>query len=174
MENNPQTLEDLLLTLARQWQLLVLAMLLLTLLSVVICYLLLKSTRPLWAHRFMAIPVFLTTIPGMFYIMILVYLLFITRMNLLNVPVFYFFPPVWMAASLYLYRQLVDFEQVPGFNRLSGMALFSAIVFAAVFLLARLRVIALIWITPVWLIPIVILFFIAGRYAWMRMTARRS
>ena len=73
MENNPQTLEDLLLSLARQWQMLVLAMLLLTLISVAACYLLLKSNRPLWAHRFMAIPVFLTTIPGMFYIMILVH-----------------------------------------------------------------------------------------------------
>ena len=95
-----------------------LAMLLLTLLSVVICYLLLKSNRPLAAYRFMSVPVFITTLPGMFYSLILAYLLLLTPTNLMTIPVFYFFPPVWMLVSLYLFSRWVDFQAVPGFERI--------------------------------------------------------
>ncbi len=174
MNHQSQTLEDLLIGLSRQWPMLMAGMLVLTLGSLIICYALLKSNRHVWAHRFMSIPIYLTTIPGMFYLMILAYLLFFTGSNLLSVPAFYFFPPLWMAASLYLYRQFVNFEEVPGFTRLSGMALFAGVAFAAIFVLARLRVIALVWITPKWLIPLVILFYLAGRIAWKRMTARKA
>jgi len=165
MEQRPQTLEDVLLDLAREWQGLGMAMLLLTFLSLLICTLLLKSNKLSWAHRFMSIPVFLTTIPGVFFSLILAYLVFFTRSNLLSLPLFFFFPPLWMAVSLYLYRLMVDFKQVPGFSRLSGLVLFAAVTFAAALLLAKLRVIAFVWISPKMLVPLVILFYLAWRYA---------
>jgi len=172
MENTPQTLEGVLLELAKQWQTLGVAMLLITLVSLVVGYLLLKSNKPVWLTRFMSAPIFLTTLPGMFFVMIIAYLFFFTRQNLLTMPLFFFFPPVWMALSLYLFRQIVDFGQVPGFNRLSGLALFSAITFAAAFLLARLRVIAIVWISPIWLIPIAILCYLGLRLAWKKLTQK--
>ncbi len=172
MNGKPQTLEDVLMGLAREWQVLGFAMVLITLASLLICYLLLKSNRPLGAHRFMSIPIFLTMIPGIFYCVILAYLLVFAQANLITLPLFTFLPPLWMAASLYLYRQMVDFEQVPGFSRLSGLALFMAVIFAAAFLLARLRVIAVFWLSPRWLFPLVIIFYFGWRVATKRMFSR--
>jgi hypothetical protein len=165
METKPQTLEQVLLYMALEWRVLVTAMLLITFFSILICSVLWKSNKIQWANNFMSVPIFLTTVPGIFFSLILAYLLLFTGSNLLSLPLFFFFPPVWMAVSLYLYRLLVDFKQVPGFTRLSGLALFSAVTFAAFFLLARLRVIAFVWITPKMLIPIAILFYLGWRFA---------
>ncbi len=172
MEANPQTLEDILLSLAREWQMLGFAMIVITLVSLIICYLLQKSKKPLWAHRFMSLPIFLTMIPGIFYCVVLAYLLVFARADLMQLPFFTFLPPLWMAVSLYLYRQLVDFDYVPGFTRLSGLALFVAVVFAAAFLLAQLRIIAVFWLSPKWLFPIVALFYIGWRLAVRRMLSK--
>lgn len=133
METRPPTLEDVLLGLAREWQMLGFAMIVITLVSLIVCYVLQKSNKPLWAHRFMSLPVFLTMIPGIFYCVILAYLLIFARANLLQLPFFTFLPPLWMAISLYLYRQMVDFAYVPGFTRLSGLALFMTVVFCGRF-----------------------------------------
>lgn len=172
MTTTPATLEDVLLQLAGQWQLLGLAMILITLASLLICYLLLKAERLLAAHRFMALPVFLTVLPGIFYSVILAYLLIFARANLITLPLFTFLPPLWMAISLYLYRQLVDFDHVPGFSRLSGLALFVTVVFVAAFILARLRIIAVFWLSPKWLFPLVLVLYLVWRAAVRKMFAR--
>jgi hypothetical protein len=165
METKPQTLEQVLLYMAQEWRALGLAMILVTLFSVLICYFLWKSNKTRLAYQFMSIPVFLTTVPGIFFSLILAYLLIFTKTNLLSLPLFFFFPPIWMVVSLYIYRKLVDFKYVPGFTRISGLALFSAVTFAAFFLLARLRVIAFLWITPKMMIPLVIIFYLVWRFA---------
>ena len=172
MTTTPATLEDVLLHLADQWQLLGLAMVVITLASLLICYLLLKAERPLTAHRFMALPVLLTVLPGIFYSVILAYLLVFARANLISLPIFTFLPPLWMGISLYLYSQLVNFEHVPGFSRLSGLALFVGVVFAAAFILARLRIIAVFWLSPKWLFPLVLVLYFGWRTAVRRMFAR--
>lgn len=172
MDATPQTLEEVLMSLAREWQMLGIAMILITLVSLLTCYLLLKSNRPLWAHRFMSLPIVLAMVPGLFYCVILAYLLLFARANLMTLPLFTFLPPLWMALSLYLYRQLVDFAQVPGFNRLSGLALFVTVVFAAAFLLARLHIIAVVWLSPKWLFPIVVVLYLGYRLAVRRMVSR--
>ena len=172
MEANPQTLEDILLSLAREWRMLGFAMIVITLVSLIICHLLQKSNKPLWAHRFMSLPIFLTMIPGIFYCVLLAYLLIFARANLLQLPFFTYLPPLWMAISLYLYRQMVDFDYVPGFTRMSGLALFMTVVFAAAFFLARLRIIAVFWLSPIWLFPIVILIYLGWRLAVRRMLVK--
>ncbi len=169
MPSTPQTLEEVLWAISTTWQPIVLAMVLITLLSVTMCWLLLKSNKPLWAHRFMSVPIFITTIPGILFTLILAYLLFISHANLLTLPLFYFFPPLWMVISLYLYSRMVNFDYVPGFDRLSGLALFSAIIFIVFFILARLRIVALLWVTPKMLIPMAILLYLGWRMAVKRM-----
>jgi len=169
MDGKPETLEDVLLTLAGQWQLLGLAMILITLFSLLVCYLLLKSNRPLTAYRFMSVPVFVTTLPGIFYCLILAYLLVLMQTNVMTIPIFYFFPPLWMLVSLYLFSRMVDFQMVPGFERISGLAFFSTLSFAGLFLLFKLRILAIVWFTPLTLCIIVFLLYIGGRMALKKM-----
>ncbi|HOT96513.1 MAG TPA: hypothetical protein PKZ83_05235 [bacterium] len=160
------------LSLAQEWRLLGFAMIAITLVSLLICYLVLKANRPVLAHRFMSLPIFLTMIPGIFYCVILAYLLFFAQTNLMSLPLFTFLPPLWMAVSLYLYRQLIDFKNVPGFDRLSGLALFVTVIFVSAFLLAKLRIIAVFWLSPKWLFPIVAVLYFGYRLAMRRMLSK--
>ncbi|HNW59961.1 MAG TPA: hypothetical protein PKI62_09830 [bacterium] len=172
MGTNPMTMEEGLLRLAQEWRVLGFAMVVVTLVSLLICYLLLKANRPVLAHRFMSLPIFLTMIPGIFYCVVLAYLLIFARVNLMTLPLFTYLPPLWMAISLYLYRQLIDFAQVPGFDRLSGLALFVTVIFASAFLLAKLRIIAVFWLSPKWLFPIVVVLYFGYRLAMRRMLSK--
>ncbi|MBN1996692.1 hypothetical protein JW935_04005 [candidate division KSB1 bacterium] len=174
MQNNAVTINDVLLGISKSWMDISLVMTGLTLFSLLICFLLLKSERIQTAYQFMSFPVVLTTIPGIFFTLILAYLLFYTGKDMLSLPVFYFIPPVWMVASLYLYSQLVDFEKVPGFDTIKGLAFFSALSFVAVLVLFRLKIIAIGWFRPVWIVGIVVLFYVLYRYAWKKMLKRKK
>ena len=168
MQAAPQTLEDALLNLAGNWQPIVAAMVLITLSSLLIGYLLLKFKRAGWAHAFMSLPIFITTIPGIFFCLVLAYLFFLTKANLLSLPLFYFFPPIWMAISLYLFSNLVEFDLVPGFDRLSGLVLLAAIAFAFVFILFKMQFVSIVWFRPMHLLVLVLLLYLGGRLALKR------
>jgi hypothetical protein len=74
-----------------------------------------------WKYVY-ALLVYLTCIPGMFSGVITAYSLFFSRDNLLHVslPV-YVLPIVSMVATLVFIRRSVSFNDVPGFDRLSGL-----------------------------------------------------
>ena len=77
MQNNAVTINDVLLGISKSWVDIGLVMTALTLFSLLICYLLIKSERIQTAYHFMSVPVVLTTIPGIFFTLILAYLLLI-------------------------------------------------------------------------------------------------
>jgi len=145
-----------------------------TLISLLVCYSLVRAKQHKYAHRFMSIPIFLTTIPGVFFCLVLGYLVFFVSKNLLTVPLFYFFPPLWMAVSLYLFSRMVNFDRIPGFRRLSGLVLFSALTFAAILILFRFRVLAIVWFNPIWAIAIVILFYLIYKSSLDRILKNKS
>jgi len=173
MGSNPQTLEEVLLKISGDWQIIVLVMAAVTLVSLVLCYLLKRSSRSTLAHRYMSVPIFVTTIPGVFFCLILAYLLFFTQKDLLTVPLFYFFPPVWMGISLFLYAKFVDFKKVPGFHRLSGLVLFSVLTFAAILLIFKFRVLAIVWFDPLWAVVIVFVFYLVWKFSLDRLLKRK-
>ena len=74
-----------------------------------------------WKY-FSAVLVYLTCLPGMFAVVITAYSLFFSRENLLDANLLVFFLPiVSMVATLILIRKNVTFDEVPGFDRLSGL-----------------------------------------------------
>ena len=74
-----------------------------------------------WKYVY-ALLVYLASVPGMFAGVITAYSLFFSRDNLLDVnPLVYFLPIVSMIATLVLIRNAVAFDEVPGFDRLSGL-----------------------------------------------------
>jgi hypothetical protein len=167
------TLEDVLLNLASYWKILIPSMILITGVSWIVVRSLRRSGRSKAASHFMAGPVFLTCIPGIFFCIVLGYLLLFTSRNLLTVPLFYFFPPLWMIASLWIFSKMIDFNQVPGFHRLSGLMVFSAVSFLAIFMLYRFRVLAIVWINPLWAIGIVFIAYLIWKRAMDRMRGKR-
>jgi hypothetical protein len=74
-----------------------------------------------WKYLY-ALLVYLACVPGMFAGVLTAYTLFFSRENLLDTnPLVYFLPILSMIVTLVLIRQNVPFEEVPGFDRLSGL-----------------------------------------------------
>ena len=167
------TLEDVLLNIASYTKILIPVMILITGISWIIVRSLQRYGRDNAAARFMAGPVFITGIPGIFFCIVLGYLLLFTSRNLLTVPLFYFFPPFWMIASLWIFSRTVNFDQVPGFHRLSSLMVFSAVSFLAIFMLYRFRLLAIVWISPLWAIGIVFIAFLIWKRAMDRIRGKR-
>src|SRR5678816_4338447 len=93
-----------------------------------------------WKYVY-SVLVYLACVPGLFAAVITAYTLFFTRENLLDVnPVVYLVPIVSMVVTLVLIRQNVDFDLVPGFDRLSGLMVMMACAFALVLAISRTRI----------------------------------
>ncbi|MHB8834284.1 MAG: hypothetical protein ACYC9Y_01005 [Candidatus Methylomirabilia bacterium] len=74
-----------------------------------------------WKY-FSAVLVYLACVPGMFAGVITAYMLFFSRENLLDANLLVSFLPILsMVATLVFIRKNVTFDQVPGFDRLSGL-----------------------------------------------------
>jgi len=74
-----------------------------------------------WKYIYGAL-IYLSCVPGMFAAVITAYLLFFVRDNLLEVnPLVCFLPIVAMVVTLVFIRKRVTFDEVPGFDRISGL-----------------------------------------------------
>jgi hypothetical protein len=74
-----------------------------------------------WKYLY-AVLVYLVCVPGMFAGVITAYTLFFSRENLLDANLLvYFLPIASMIATLVFIRKNVSFNEVPGFDRLSGL-----------------------------------------------------
>jgi hypothetical protein len=80
-----------------------------------------QGRRAPWKYGYSAL-VYLTCVPGLFAAVITAYSLFFRNENLLDVNLLvYFLPLASMIATLILIRRNVSFNDVPGFDRLSGL-----------------------------------------------------
>ncbi len=155
-----QTLEDLLINISNEWLILISGMILVSVVGCIGASLLKRVSSRNTAEKFMCIPFYITVVPGVFFTLILLYLLFFTSKNLMAVPAFYFFPAFHMVVTLFMFSKIIDFKKIPGFDRLSGFILFLAVSFSIVLLIFKLRIIALVWFSPVYVLVIVFIFYL--------------
>jgi hypothetical protein len=93
-----------------------------------------------WKYGY-SILVYLACIPGTFAGILVCYALFFTRQNLLAVnAIIYFLPLATMAIALLIVRRRVDFKDVPGFGRLSGLILMIALSFGIALAIDKTRI----------------------------------
>ncbi len=82
---------------------------------------------------FYSVLVYLACVPGIFSAVLTGYIIFFTRENLLDANVLvHIFPIISMTVSLVLIRKSVSFEEIPGFDRLSGLMTIITITFIIV------------------------------------------
>ncbi len=154
-----QTLEDILINISNEWMILVSGMIIITIIGS-IGALLLKRISNKAAGNFISIPFFITVVPGVFFTLVFLYLLFFTSKNLLAVPVFYYFPLLHMIVSLFIFSKIVEFKDIPGFDRLSGFIMFLSISFAVILMIFKLRILAVAFFSPVYVVLIVFILYL--------------
>jgi len=96
--------------------------------------------RAPWRYVY-AVLVYLACVPGIFASVLTGYALFFRDENLLEVnALVYVLPIVTMAATLVLVRRSAELDEVPGFERLSGLIVMLAASFAIALGLRKTRI----------------------------------
>ncbi len=91
-------------------------------------------------HYALSVIIYLAAIPGMFASVLVFYALFFIRLNLLEVNVVLFFLPIiTMGAVFFIIGRKAKFDDLPGFDRLSGLMLLLALVAGIVLALYKLH-----------------------------------
>lgn len=102
-----------------------------------------EGGRDPWRRAYTAL-VYSACVPGTFSAALVAYTLFFTKENLLDVSIaVYFAPIVQMAVSLAIMRRNVDFEQVPGFDKVWGLMGLLGTTFLSVLFLQQTRIVML-------------------------------
>ncbi len=85
--------------------------------------------------------IYLSAIPGVFACILVFYLLFFTRTNLLNVDIVYSFLPIASMGLVFgIIGKNASFDDLPGFGRLTGLMLLIAIVSGVTLVIYKLRI----------------------------------
>jgi hypothetical protein len=94
---------------------------------------LLQVISPLLARYLLATAIYLAVIPGVGMTIILLYMVFFVRLNLLHEMhlVLHLLPIVSMLATLWAVARLAPFAAIPGFDRLQGLLLLVGLGFTA-------------------------------------------
>lgn len=96
-----------------------------------------------WCRAYTAL-VYSACVPGTFSASLVAYTLFFTKENLLDVSIaVYFAPIVQMALSLAVIRRNVDFEEIPGFDKIWGLMGVLGVTFTSVLFLQQTRIVML-------------------------------
>jgi hypothetical protein len=93
-----------------------------------------------WKYLY-SVLVYLACVPGMFAGVLTAYTLFFSRENLLDTSLLvYFLPIVSMIVTLVFIRKKVAFDEVPGFDRLSGLMVMVGCSFAIALAIQKTRI----------------------------------
>jgi hypothetical protein len=99
-----------------------------------------EGGNPPWKYVYSAL-VYLTCLPGIFAGVLTCYTLFFNHENLLDVSILvYILPIISMVVTLVLIRKRVNFDQVPGFDRLSGLMVMIACSFSIALAIEKTRI----------------------------------
>lgn len=99
-------------------------------------------------------------------------MLFFTGQNLLTEVdvVLAGVPIASMVATLWVIRKFVAFEEIPGFDKLSGMVMLALLAFACLLLVLKLRIFVGVFAGVYALLGLFLLLYLAFHWAWGRVT----
>lgn len=128
------------------------------------------------AAQFASLPIYLTVLPGVTSSVVLAYLLFFTNENLFRLSGGWalLLPPFWMLGSLFLFSKIVEFDEVPGFDRLRGLFGVAALSLVTLLILDRFRILVIFYIGPLGGLIAFLLLFIGFKLAIRRAFGNRA
>jgi len=120
--------------------------------------------------------VFAAVIPGVFSLLSALYIILFTHANLLKEMdiVFGLLPIVIMAATLLIVRRFMSFDEIPGFDHLSGLIAMTAAAFFLVFILDRIFI--FVHVSLPWQIFIIIFagLFLVIKFSWKKIAGKNA
>ena len=95
-----------------------------------------------WKYLY-AILIYLVTIPGLFAVLLNVYLIIFEGRSIMKIDIYtQILPIISMLLTLWVIRKNVDLEVIPGFDKLSGLLLIVLVLMAIFWILDKTRIVA--------------------------------
>lgn len=119
--------------------------------------------------------IYLSSVPGMFSLVLCAYALFILKANLLEVNiVVYFVPIISMIATIILIRKNVDLNYVPGFDRLYGLFIVLGATFTIALMILQTRIFLFFGSSIMTLVIFVVILYLALQWGMDKLTGKKS
>ena len=129
--------------------------------------------RPPWRNLY-AVLVYAACGPGIFAAVAVLYALFFTGENLLDLNAATYLAPIAsMVLTLGLMRRNVSFDEVPGFNRLTGLMTMIGVTFAIALALRSLRIWLFFGASLVWFFVLAAALFVLLKWGGRMLFGRR-
>ena len=115
--------------------------------------------------------IYLVTIPGIFAVTLSVYFFLFERRSILDTNIYtQILPVVSMLATFILLRKQVDFDRIPGFDRLSGLITILAVLMMLMWVLDKTHILSITIIPFYFVILILVVGFLVVRMALRQLT----
>ena len=109
--------------------------------------------------------IYLSVIPGVFALLLNLYHMLFEAKSIYDVNIMIqVLPIVSMFLTLYLIKQNVDFDQIPGFGKITSFVSIMAGLMVIFFILDKIRIIAFTYIPIIWVIIMLVLIYFGIRY----------
>lgn len=124
-----------------------------------------------WKYMYSFI-VYAATIPGIFALLLNVYLFLFERQPIMQTNIYtQIMPIIIMGLTLWLVKRNVAFDDIPGFDRLSGLMLVTLIILGLMWVLDRTHIFAVTFMPFQQVLLILILLLILARWGLKRVFA---
>lgn len=124
-----------------------------------------------WKYLYSTL-IYLVSVPGIFAVTLSIYFFLFEKRSILQTDVFVqILPVVSMIATLLLIRKNVRLDDIPGFDKLSGLIMMITATLAIMWFFDRTRIIAFTYIPFQYVILIFIGLLIVIRLGWKRLFA---
>lgn len=125
-----------------------------------------------WRYLYSAL-LYLACIPGIFALTLSVYYFLFERIPILQTNVYtQILPVVSMLLTIFIIRKNVDLDEVPGFDKLSGLIMIIVSALAIMWFIDRTRIWVLTYVPFQWVILMFIGLLIVIRFGWSRLVSR--
>lgn len=122
-----------------------------------------------WTWLYSAL-IYLVSVPALFSLTLSIYLFLFERRSILDTDVYFQIVPVFsFFITLYLIRKNVSFDEIPGFDKLSGLVMMIFAVFLIMWIMDKTRIYTITFVPFYQVILIFIALFLVVRFGWSRL-----
>lgn len=124
---------------------------------------------PPWKYLH-SVLIYLASVPGIFSLTLNVYLFLFQRESIFSTNIYIqILPLVSMVATFFIIKNNVSLEQIPGFDKLSGLMVMIFSVIVLMWLIDRTRIVIFSYLSFGKLLLIFIILLILFRFGWVRL-----
>jgi len=121
-----------------------------------------------WNYMYTVL-VYLACIPGIFAITLSVYLFLFERQSIMDTNIFtQILPIVCMFLTMWLIKKNVEFDEIPGFGKISGLMVIITALITLMWICEKMHIIAITIIPFHYFVLLFAILLIAVRYGWKK------